>query len=60
VNRNSGVAKALSDSTPAITGPILSRVDLLIWQIMLVPDRIENPASAGEAKAENPSEVPHR
>jgi hypothetical protein len=33
--------------------------DALIWQLMLMPNGIENAAAAGETKAENPGEIPH-
>ena len=33
--------------------------DALIRQLMLVPDGIENAATASKTKAENPGEIPH-
>lgn len=46
--------------TTSVSRALTLSVDLFIWQIMLVPERVENPASAGEADAEYPCEVPHR
>ena len=33
--------------------------DALIWQLMLMPNGIENAAAARKTKAENPGEIPH-
>jgi len=33
--------------------------DALVRQLMLVPDGIQNAATAGKAKAEDPGEIPH-
>lgn len=46
--------------TTSVSRALTLSVDLFIWQIMLVPERVENPTSAGEADAEYPCEVPHR
>jgi hypothetical protein len=35
------------------------RINLLIWQVLLMPEGIENPAAAGKANAQNPRKVPH-
>jgi hypothetical protein len=34
--------------------------DRFVRQVMLVPDRVENAATAGKTKTENPGKVPHR
>jgi hypothetical protein len=53
-------SKPNPDAIPSEAIGSRSGVDLLVWQILLVPERIENAAAAGKADAEDPGEVPHR
>jgi len=60
--RNRGhVASAASLYPPSAAGRPRASLNVvsLVRKIMLVPERIENAASAGESNAENPGEVPH-